>query len=183
MAKQHPMQTPTDLFVHELSDIHSAEQIIIGMLGEAQGIVQNPQLKQALQQHLKESEQQAKKLEQAFGMLGQQPHPVTCHAAEGLQKSLREALKANPSPEVLDGVVLGGAQETEHLEIAAYTGLIKKARMMGQTDVLHLLEQNLQQEQRTLQLLETIGDQMIQQMAAMAGQGAQAGMQSQAMGG
>ncbi|MCD6058511.1 MAG: hypothetical protein K0Q89_2041, partial [Thermomicrobiales bacterium] len=36
-SRHMPMQTPQDLFVHELSDIRNAEQIIIQMLEQAQG--------------------------------------------------------------------------------------------------------------------------------------------------
>jgi ferritin-like metal-binding protein YciE len=50
-SRQMPMQTPQDLFVHELSDIRNAEQIIIQMLEQAQGMVQNPQLKEGLRMH------------------------------------------------------------------------------------------------------------------------------------
>ena len=176
---QMPMKTPQDLFVHELSDIYSAEQIIVKMLGEAQGLVQNPQLKQGLRQHEQETRQQIKNIEQIFEMLGTKPHPVHCHVAEGLQEEIKEVQQAQPSPQVLEGVVCGGAAKTEHYEIAAYTGLIKQARAMGQTEAARLLEQNLQQEQTTLQKVEQIGEQLTQQMASMAG--AQTGQQTGAV--
>ncbi len=177
-GKQMPMQSPMDLFVHELSDIYSAEQIIAKMLHEAHGMASNQQLKQALQQHEQQTQQQAKNVEQVFQQLGQQQHPVTCHAVQGLQKELKEAKQANPAPEVLDGVILGGAMKTEHYEISAYEGLVKKAQTMGQQQCVQLLQQNLEQEQQTLQKLTQISDQMLQQMSPMmaqmgAGQAAQ----------
>ncbi len=166
---QMPMQAPTDLFVHELSDIHSAEQIIVQILGEAQGMVQNPQLQQGMQKHMQESQQQAQNVAQVIQMLGEQPHPITCHAAEGLRQSLMEVAQPNPSPDILEGAVVAGAIKTEHLEIAAYTGLVKKAQAMGQTEAALLLQQNLRQEQNMLEQLERISDQLTQQMASMAG--------------
>jgi ferritin-like metal-binding protein YciE len=168
-SKQMPMQTPRDLFVHELSDIHNAEQIIVQMLGEAQGLVQNPQLKEGLRMHQEQSRQQAQRIQQIFQQMGAQPHPVQCHAVEGLHQELQEAQQANPSPEVLEGLVVGGAAKTEHYEIAAYTGLIEKARAMGQTEAAQLLQQNLQEEQQMLRQVEQISQQLTQQMAAMAG--------------
>ena len=169
MAQQMSMQTPQDLCIHELSDIHSGEQIVAQMLGEAQGVVQNPQLRQGMQKHQQESEQRARNLKQIFQQMGAQPHPITCHAAAGLRQSLMEVVQSQPSPQVLEGAAVAGAIKTEHLEIAAYTSLIKKARAMGQTEAARLLEQNLQQEQNMLQQLETISDQLTGQMAAMAG--------------
>ena len=168
-SKQMPMQTPQDLFVHELSDIHNAEQIIVQMLGDAQGLVQNQQLKEGLRTHQEQTRQQAQRIQQVFQQMGVQPHPVQCHAVAGLYQELKEAKEAKPSPEVMDGIVAGGAAKTEHYEIAAYTGLIDKARAMGQTEAAKLLQQNLQEEQQTLQKVEQIAQQMTQQMAAMSG--------------
>ena len=170
-----PMQTPQDLFIHELSDIHSAEGIVVQMLEQAQRLVQNPRLKQGLEQHAEESRQQANNVQQVIEMMGAQPHPVTCHAAQGLLTSLLEVVEANPSPQVLEGAVLAGAVKTEHLEIAAYTGLVEKARAMGQTEAAQLLQQNLQQEQRMLQQVEQLATQMTQQMASLGAQGTGSG--------
>ena len=163
------MKTPQDLFIHELSDIHSGEQIVVQMLEQAQGMVQHPQLQEGLRMHAEQSRQQARRVEQVIQMMGAQPHPITCHAAEGLRQSLMEVVQSNPSPEVLEGAVVAGAIKTEHLEIAAYTHLVEKARAMGQTEAAQLLQQNLQQEQHMLQQLEQIATQLSQQMAAMAG--------------
>jgi ferritin-like metal-binding protein YciE len=177
-AQQMSMKTPQDLFIHELSDIHNAEQIIVQMLGEAQGLVQNPQLKEGLRMHQQQSEQQAQRIQQIFQQMGAQPHPVQCHAVEGLYQELKEAQQMNPSPEVLEGLVVGGAAKTEHYEIAAYTGLIEKARAMGQSEAAQLLQQNLQEEQQMLQRVEQNAQQLTRQMASMAGaqSGQQAGM-------
>ena len=164
-----PMQTPQDLFVHELSDIHNAEQIIIQMLEEAQGMVQNPQLKEGLQMHAEQSRQQAQRVQQVFEQMGVQPHPIECHAAQGLYQELQEAQQSQPSPEVLEGLVVGGACKTEHYEIAAYTGLVEKARAMGRTEAVELLQQNLQEEQQMLQRVEEISQQLTQQMASING--------------
>ena len=180
MAKMS-MQTPQDLFVHELSDIHSAEQIIVQMLEQAQGLVQNPQLKDGLRLHAQQSQQQAQRVEQIFQTMGAQPHPIECHAAKGLMQSLMEVQKANPSPEVLEGAVVAGACKTEHLEIAAYTGLIEKARAMGMTEAAQLLQQSLQEEQQMLRQVEQIAQQLTQQMASMqSGAGTQSGMSANA---
>jgi ferritin-like metal-binding protein YciE len=168
-AKQMPMQTPQDLFVHELSDIHNAEQIIVQMLEEAQGLVQNPQLKEGLRMHADQSRQHAQRVQQVIQQIGAQPHPVQCHAVEGLHQELKEAQQSKPSPQVLEGLVTGGAAKTEHYEIAAYTGLVEKARAMGQTEAAQLLQQNLQEEQQMLRQVEQISQQLTQQMAAMSG--------------
>jgi len=175
-SKKMPMQTPQDLFIHELSDIRNAEQIIIQMLEQAQGIVQNAQLKDGLRMHAEQSRQQVQRIQQVFDQMGVQPHPIECHAAQGLYQELQEAQQSQPSPQVLEGLVVGGACKTEHYEIAAYTGLVEKARAMGQTEAAQLLQQNLQEEQQMLQKVEQISQQLTQQMASMSG--SQSGQQA-----
>ena len=177
-SKQMPMQTPQDLFVHELSDIRNAEQIIIQMLEQAQGMVQNSQLNDGLRMHAEQSRQQVQRIQQIFDQMGVQPHPIECHAAQGLYQELQEAQQSQPSPQVLEGLVVGGACKTEHYEIAAYTGLVEKARAMGQTEAARLLQQNLQEEQQMLQKVEQISQQLTQQMASMSGR--QSGQQAAA---
>jgi ferritin-like metal-binding protein YciE len=57
--------------------------------------------------------------------------------------------------ELIDGVLLAAAANTEHVEIAMYEGLITKATAMGADDVVTLLEENLEQEQHTLEEART----------------------------
>ncbi len=166
---QMSMQAPQDLFIHELSDILSAEQIIAQMLQQAQGLVQNPQLRQGLQAHEQETQQQIQNLQQIFQQMGAEQHPIQSFAAEGLMRSLQTVVESQPSPEVLEGAVVAGATKAEHLEIACYTGLVMKAQAMGQTQAAELLQQNLQQEQAQLQRVEQVAQQLTQQMASMAG--------------
>ena len=69
----------------------SAEQIILTMLPELVKEALHPEVKQAIQEHEKETRQQVSNLDQAFEQLGEQPEPTTCHAAEGLKEE-HEAL-------------------------------------------------------------------------------------------
>ena len=50
----------------------------------------------------------------------------------------------------------GAAARTEHYEIAAYTGLVAKARALGETEAAKLLNENLKQEKDALKKVETI---------------------------
>ncbi len=172
-STQMPMQTPQDLFVHELSDALSGEMIIVQMLEQAQSMVQTPQLQEGLRMHAEQSQQHAQRVQQVLDMMGMPAHPVQCYAAEGLYQQLQEGMMAQPSAPVLEGLVVGGAIKTEALEIAAYTHLVNKARTMGMTEAAQLLQQNLQEEQQMMQQVEQIAQQLTQQMAAMSGSMAQ----------
>jgi ferritin-like metal-binding protein YciE len=63
-------------------------------------------------------------------------------------------------------VILGGAAETEHHEIAVYETLITHAEAMGHEDVVALLRENLEQEEHTLREVQQLARQKATQMAA-----------------
>ncbi|MGZ3584276.1 MAG: YciE/YciF ferroxidase family protein [Ktedonobacterales bacterium] len=158
------MQTAQDLFMFELGDMYDAEQRIVLMLPQLANETDNPQVQQALQQHLKETQQQIQNIEQCFQIFGQRPVRESCMAIQGLKQEHDAFLKENPAPQLLTMFDLGGAFKTEHYEIASYTGLIDKCKLMGQNDCAQLLQQNLQQEQAMAQRVSTLSQQLGQQL-------------------
>jgi ferritin-like metal-binding protein YciE len=62
-------------------------------------------------------------------------------------------------------VILSGAADTEHHEISVYEGLITKADAMGDQDVVALLQENLEQEQHTLEEVKRASRQLAQELA------------------
>jgi ferritin-like metal-binding protein YciE len=53
-----------DLYVHELQDLHSAEEQIIEALPQMAAACKSKDLKKAFEKHLKESEEQKKRIEE-----------------------------------------------------------------------------------------------------------------------
>ncbi|GLR80283.1 hypothetical protein GCM10007856_29610 [Azospirillum oryzae] len=83
----------------------------------------SPQLKQAFQTHLKETDGQVKRLEQIFQILQADPAGNTCEATQGLIEEAEEIMEQGLSPEVLDVALIMAAQKVEHYEIASYGSL------------------------------------------------------------
>lgn len=164
--------------MHELGDIYNAEQMILKTLQQMTSESQDQQAKDAYQMHQQQTQQQIQNLDQCFQLLGTQPQQVTCYAVQGLKQEHDHFLQENPSPMLIDLFDLGAAEKTEHYEIASYTGLIEKARLMGQQQVAQLLRQNLQQEQHMAQLVRQIGQQL-GQMAIGGQMGQMSAQQSQ----
>ena len=65
-------------------------------------------------------------------------------------------------------MILAGAAETEHHEIAVYEGLITEAQAMGKQDIVQLLQQNLEQERHTLEEVKQASQQLAQEQFARA---------------
>lgn len=150
------LETPRDLFIHELSDAMSAEHIILKGLGEMASETENAQTRKAMEDHQKETEQQIRNLEKIFEMLGVQPEETTCPAAEGLYKELAELKSEKPEGSVKELGLLAAANKNEHYEIATYLSLRQMAQDLGETDIADMLNESLQQEKdmaRTAQSL------------------------------
>jgi ferritin-like metal-binding protein YciE len=97
-------------------------------------------------------------------VLGSKPEKSACHAIAGLKQEHDAFLKEKPSDDLLTMFDLGGASKTEYYEMASYKGLIEKATLMGQQQVVQLLQQNLQQEEAMAKKVEQISKQLSQQM-------------------
>jgi ferritin-like metal-binding protein YciE len=146
MAK---VETPTELFVHKLGAALTMEGTILEMLEELQEEASDPKLQRDLQQHHTETQQQIQNLQRVFQALGEEPEAQPCPTIEGLQKEGKTMIKA-VDDQLVDSVILSGVIETEHHEIAVYDGLIIKAEQMDDDDIVALLQENLEQEEATL---------------------------------
>ena len=135
-----------DLFVHTLQDIYYAENQIAKNLPTMIEKASDPQLKQGFQTHLQETQNQIKRLEQVFQMHGQEVKGVTCAAMDGILNESKEIMGEVDDKEVLDAAMLASAQAVEHYEITRYGTLIAWANQLGKTDVVSLLQANLDQE-------------------------------------
>jgi ferritin-like metal-binding protein YciE len=150
------MQTIEELFEHELKDIYSAEHSLLDALEQMANESSDREIKKGFTQHRKETQGQIKRLEKVYKVLGQKPESGTCPGIEGLIKEKKAFMRERPSDELLEFYNVGAAQKVERYEITAYEGLIDMAEKLGMSDVVELLEQNLQEEETTLNNLKAI---------------------------
>ena len=116
--------------------------------------VQDRELKTGLKEHLSQTRQHVSNVEQVFELLGETPHEEESIAFEGLKKEHEEMVKV--SSRLIDLVDLGAAARTEKYEMAAYEGLRRMAKALGEEKAVELLDENLSQEKETLREVERI---------------------------
>jgi ferritin-like metal-binding protein YciE len=135
------------LFINELEDMYSAEELIVGSLPLLIKGSFHADLKEALHDHLKETKHQVKRLEEVFSLLDLPCRKKLCKGMEGILKEGRELITPQiPSP-VLDAVIIGSAQKVEHYEIASYGTLCSFAKHLDlKSEVVDLLKDNLKEE-------------------------------------
>jgi ferritin-like metal-binding protein YciE len=142
---------PRDLFVSELQSMLYVEQRLANdVLPELGDEINHGQFKQGIQQHQRETERHVANLERALQLLGEEAKPDKSHAIDGLVAQHDKVAKNIKSDELLDVFDAGAAAKTEHLEIAAYEGMITTAESLGQSEIKSLLEENLRDEKNAL---------------------------------
>jgi ferritin-like metal-binding protein YciE len=160
------MSDPRELFLHELGDALYAERTLVKTLPKLRQEASDEELARGFEEHLDETEQHVKNVEQAFEVLGERPTAEKCPGIEGIKQEHDDFVaEESPSPDVLDSFLTGAGARTEHYEIAAYEGLVTMAEAMGETEVAGLLSENLEQEKAALEKLKTIGKRLAQEGA------------------
>jgi ferritin-like metal-binding protein YciE len=159
------LTTPRDLFLHELGDImYVEEKLSTEVLPKLISEVQDEEFKQALEEHLDQTKGHLANVEMVFEELGETPQPEECIGFEGL-KAEHEKLIGESSSELIDSIDLGAAARTECYEIAAYEGLRRMAKAMGEERAVDLLDKNLSEEKEALQLVEKIATRVSKESA------------------
>jgi len=140
------LKTLQDLFADELKDIYDAEHRITKALPKLIKGATSPELTQALQSHLRETEQHVSRLEEVFGECGETPTRKTCQAMVGLIKEGEELLDEKGPESVRDAAIIAAAQKVEHYEMATYGCLRTWAQLLGFDEAARLLQQTLDEE-------------------------------------
>jgi ferritin-like metal-binding protein YciE len=143
------LNTPEEAYNFKLGAALKMEHTVLEMLENLQGEAQDEKLQQQFSHHHQETQQHIANLEKVFGVFGWEVDDSPCPAIEAIDKEGKTNIKKTDDS-LVDSVILQGAVETEHHEIAVYENLIVNAEAMGRDDVVQLLRQNLEQEQHTL---------------------------------
>ncbi len=154
------VKTLLDLFIHDLSDVYSAEKQITRALPKMIRAATDENLKNAFQQHLEETRGQIERLDQVVESHDElRIMRMKCHALEGLVEEAQELIESTEAGEVRDAGLIGAAQKVEHYEIATYGTLIAMATKLELTEAASLLAETLNEEKATDVKLTEIAEQ------------------------
>ena len=152
-----------DLLKHEIEDLQSVEDQIIEALPKMIDKANNPDLKKALSEHLKVTEQHKVRLEKIMKNIGSDTEQSNgkkkgilggifgggkheCKGMKGIIEEGEKIIGTDISPEALDAAIIASAQKVEHYEICGYGTARTFARQLGMEQVARQLEQTLNEE-------------------------------------
>src|ERR1700685_2560485 len=136
-----------DLLEDEIKDLYSAEKQLLKAIPKMAKGCNDMALQDAFKGHLKETEAQAKRLEQIATILEIRPTGKKCVGMEGCIKEGAEALSEDGDDTVLDLGIIGAGSRVEHYEMAGYLTAIGLAEQIGEKEVVSLLKKSLSEEQ------------------------------------
>jgi ferritin-like metal-binding protein YciE len=167
------INTLEEKFIHGLGDIYDAEHRFLDAQQTMLPNANSTTVKQLLETHIAETEEQIVNLTKVYEILGLTPKRVSCDGAAGIVTEGNKLLTETKNvPALADLAISGGCSKVEHYEIASYRGLIAGAEQMGQTEVVRLLSENLQQEEKTAQTIESSMPALLQKAMQTASQSA-----------
>lgn len=139
-------QTIEFLLKNELKDIFHAEQQFLKALPKASKAAASDDLRNALNAHLEETEEQVERLKEIFSILDTAGRGKICAAMEGLVTECQELIGDYDRSYVRDAGLISKCQRIEHYEIATYSTLILFAQELDLQSVVDLLQATLTEE-------------------------------------
>jgi ferritin-like metal-binding protein YciE len=147
-----------DVFVDQLGDLYSAERQLVQALPTVASSATAPELREAIQQHLEETQQHVTRLEQVFTELGE-PYPTTktCEGMQGILSEGEHVMQAGGIGPAKDAGIIAAAQRVEHYEIAGYGTAKTMAKELDLSSTIEdLLAATLGEESKADQTLTKI---------------------------
>ena len=166
MAKEP--KTLDNLFHDTLKDIYYAEKKILATLPKMAKAAQNDELTAAFEKHHAETERQVERLEQVFALIDKKAQGKTCDAIIGITDEGTEIMKEYKGSPALDAGLIAAAQAVEHYEISRYGTLRTWAEELGLNDAVSLLQETLDEEKATDEVLTKIAESVVNREAEAA---------------
>jgi ferritin-like metal-binding protein YciE len=150
-----------DLYQHGLQDIYYAENQIVKSLPKMIENARDGELKRGLQQHLRETQEQVRRLQQVFKLHDQEASGDKCPAIDGIIQEGDDLMGNVDDTDTLGACLIAAAQAVEHYEITRYGALIAWAKELGHRHDVPLLTRTLNEEKATDKKLTALAERRV----------------------
>ena len=159
-----------DAFIDELRDSYDGEKQLTKALAKLAKAATSPQLRDAFEAHLEETQGQIERLEEVFELLEEKARGKHCDGIAGIVEEGKSIMEEEFDETTMDACLIAAGQRAEHYEMAAYGTLVAWAKAMGHTEAAKLLQKTLDEEKAADKKLSKLAEGGINQSAADAAQ-------------
>ncbi|MBW7676358.1 YciE/YciF ferroxidase family protein [Chryseobacterium chendengshani] len=152
-AKSDAAENLRDFLIDGLKDLYWAETHLSKALVKMEKNATSPKLKEAINNHKTETDEQVSRLEQVFEALGEKAKAVKCDAMDGLIKEGEGIMEETEAGAVRDAGIIAAAQKVEHYEIASYGTLVSYCKLLQEEEAMNILQSTLDEEKNCDTLL------------------------------
>lgn len=137
------------MIVKDIQDLYQAETEHARQLPQLATEASSPQLRAAIEDHARETQQQVTRLQQILEMLGESPggEGEVTPGVRGLVGEAHKKWREMEDPDLRDLTIIAAAQKLEHYEIACYGTARAMARTAGMDEAARLLQATLDEEE------------------------------------
>jgi ferritin-like metal-binding protein YciE len=157
-----------DAFIDELRDSYDAEKQLTKALSKLAKAASNPELREAFETHLEETQGHVDRLERVFESIDEKARGKHCDGIAGIIEEGKSIMEEDFDDTTMDACLIAAGQRAEHYEMAAYGTLIAWAEAMGHTEAAKLLQETLDEEKAADKKLSSLAEGGINQTAADA---------------
>lgn len=136
-----------DLVIEQVNELYSAEKQLLKAIPAFEKNISSSELKEVVKNHVEETREQVKRLDEVFSILKTKYDNRKCMAMEALINEAVMIRDEVADPQVRDAVIIAGLQKIEHYEIASYGTIRTFCQVLGLDDVADLLQETLDEEE------------------------------------
>lgn len=155
----------TNLLSQQLKELLHAEKQQQESLQKIIKKTESNELKQLFQKNINKTEKQAKRLEDALSILGEDKKVIECKAMKELLGRGLDLTKKCDNAEVLEAGLISSLQCIKHFEIAEYGTMASFAKLLGNDEVLEILKKTIAEEKAIDKELTELAERTINKRA------------------
>jgi ferritin-like metal-binding protein YciE len=144
MAK---INTIKDVLLTKLQALYDTEVALEKALPKMEKAAHDPDLKEGFSDHLKETQEHSRRLEQIFKMLETKPKKLSSDGIKGIIQDGEWVMNQDAKDSIGDIMLASAARYAEHFEMAGYLSAISLAEYLDLDDVVELLSETLSEEE------------------------------------
>jgi ferritin-like metal-binding protein YciE len=156
--KIHSVQ---DLFLSGLQNLYDAEKQLTQTIPELAQAACAPQLREAFEQHLRETKEHVARCEEIFKRIGAKAQTEPNVVFEQMRQETKHIIQNTEQCEIRDAALIVASNQMEHYEISAYGSLRNFAQLLGYDDVVDILQKTLDEEKKADAKLTEVADSQI----------------------
>jgi len=155
MAKIN-ISDPIKAFQFTLQTLYDVEKQLEQTLPKLSKAATSEELAETFKEHLEETKNHSKRLEEVFKMLGEKAQRKPGEAIKGLIADGRMIISSDAPEGLKDALLAGAGRDVENYEMAMYMNAIEEAKGLDLKDAADLLEDTLDEEKEADKLLAAI---------------------------